>query len=502
MSRKSKRFFFVVLLLAAAVTVAAVLNAGRPERTTVHTAIAERVLELKSIVSASGEIQPKESVDIQAEIAGVIVELPVKEGDRVKKGQILLKIDPIATAAQTAAVRAAFHAAEAEARGQSVQIAMAEANLARDEFLLKTSELERAQSEANYRRAVDNLNRKKALFERQLLSSEELDIATTTVDVAKAALDAADARVAQFDASLKANRIAIGQWKALEEAGQKRVEAARANLDSAEDLFKKTTIYAPIDGLISKLNVEAGERAVPGILSNPQATLMTIADMSIVEARINVDETDVVNVRLGDEALVEVDAIPDRKLAAVVSEIANSPILATGGAASQTTDVKDFEVVLRLAEPDPALRPGLSCSADITTEVRENALVVPVQSLTARDYETDDAGNALVPTPADVDREKAAEKEGTLQAATGRKKKKETTGVFVRGAGDRAEFRAVKTGILGESDIEVLEGLEEGTEVIAGPYQAIRTLEVGDHLKIDNTRKFRSGAGTRVATKR
>jgi HlyD family secretion protein len=193
MSRKSKRFLIVLALLAAAVTVLAVLNAGRVERTTVHTAVAERVQELKSIVSASGEIQPKESVDIQAEIAGVIIELPVEEGDVVEKGQILLKIDPISTAAQTAAARAAYHAAEAEARGQAVQIAMAEANLARDEYLLKSSELERTQSEANHRRSVDNLERKKALYERQLLSAEDLDIASTGVDVAKAALDAAGA---------------------------------------------------------------------------------------------------------------------------------------------------------------------------------------------------------------------------------------------------------------------------------------------------------------------
>ncbi len=496
MSRKTKRVLSVLALVLLLAVVAGVIGSRRPETTTVHTAIAERVAELRSIVSASGEIQPKESVDIQTEIAGVIIELPVKEGDAVEKDQILLKIDPVATAAMTAAARAALEAAIAEERGQAVQIAMANANLARDEFLLKTAELERVQAEANHRRSIDNISRKKALFERKLISAEDLDIAQTSIDVAEAALEAAAARVAQYDAALNANRIAIDQWKALEEAAGKRVDAARANLESAEDALKKTTIYSPLTGLITKLNVEVGERAVPGILSNPQATLMTIADMSVIEARINVDETDVVNVALGDESEVEVDAIPDRKLEAVVAEIANSPIVATSGAASQSADVKDFEVVLRLVAPVKELRPGLSCSADITTDVRSDALVVPVQALTVRDFDLLDSGEVVIPTPADVDREKAAEKSGTLQAAsTQRRKKKETTGVFVRGPGDRAEFRKVRTGILGESDIEVLEGIEEGAEVIAGPYQAIRTLEVGDHLKIDNSRRFRSATG-------
>ncbi len=494
MTRKSKRLLGVFVIVVAAIAVVGFVKTKGSETSLVYTSLVERVPELRAVVNASGEIQPKESVDIQAEIPGVIIDLPVKEGDTVKKGQILLKIDPIATTADVAAVRANAQQAEAEAKGQVVQIAMAEANLARDAALLESAQLEKLQADANCKRAGDAFSRREKLFERQLLSEEDLDIAKTTLDVATAARDAAASRIVQYEAALRANRIAMEQLEALRDAGMKRVDAAKANLDKAEDTLKKTTLYSPLDGMITKLNVEAGERAVPGILSNPQATLMTISDMSIMEAQIKVDETDVVQIAIGDEAEIEVDALPDRKLKGRVSEIANSPLLTGSSGTNQAGEVKDFQVKLRILEPVAELRPGLSCSAEIVTEIRADVLVVPIQSLTARELPVDEAGKAIVPSPEEIDRQQAEEQKGTLQAAPVEQVRKAIPGVFLHGPGGRALFRAVKTGIVGQTEYEVLEGLEAGEEVVSGPYKALRTLEIGDHLAVDNSRKFRASA--------
>jgi HlyD family secretion protein len=435
-------------------------------------------------------------VDIQTEIPGVIIDLPVKEGDIVQKGQVLLRIDPIATTAETAAVRAALQQAEAERAGQEVELAKAEASLASDEAQLKAAEMEKVKADVDCRRAQDALERRQKLLDQQLMSEDDVDVARSTAEVAAAVCDASAARVKQFEAQLNANRIAMDQYRAARDAAARRVEAARANLDKAEDTLKKTTIMSPLAGVITRLNVETGERAVPGVLSDPQATLMTISDMSIIEAEIKVDETDVVQIALDDVAEIEIDALPDKKLHGTVCEIANSPLVVSSGA-SQTAEVKDFLVKLRVTDPLPELRPGLSCSADITTDVRPDPLVIPIQSLTARDLFLDEAGKPEVPTPEDIDKRKLEDAAPTsTAAATERRKTEAVAGVFIKGPGDRALFRPVKVGIAGQTDYEVLEGLEGGEEVISGPYRVLRTLEIGDHLAVDNSRIFRA-AGER-----
>jgi HlyD family secretion protein len=500
MSRGTKRFLGLAVVLVIALIVFGLVASGGEEPTMVYTSPAERLTELKAVVTASGEIQPRDSVDIQAEIPGVIIELPVKEGDIVQKGQVLLRIDPVATEADTAAVRAGLQQAQAQRSGQDVLLMKAQANLLSDEAALKAAELEKVQTDANCRRALDALERRQKLFEQQLLSADDLEIAKNTAEVATAACDAAAARVAQYQALLEANRIALDQFQSLRESAARGVEAAQANLDKAEDTLKKTTILSPLSGIITRLNVEVGERAVPGVLNSPQATLMTISDMSVIEAEIKVDETDVVQVSVGDEAEIEVDALPNRKLRGTVCEIANSPLFVSSSGASQTAEVKDFLVKLRVIDPSPELRPGLSCSADITTEVRANPLVVPIQSLTARDLLLDEAGQPKVPTLEDIDREKAAEAapaEAATAAVPLREKTEAVEGVFVRGPGDRALFRPIKVGIAGQTDYEVLEGLEGGEEIVSGPYRVLRTLEIGDALMVDNSRQFRA-AGDRA----
>src|SRR5262245_46016456 len=301
MSRATKRWLGFLVVVVVGLVVFGLVSSGGQEATMVYTSVAERLHELKSVVTASGEIQPRDSVDIQTEIPGVIIELPVKEGDVVQKGQVLLRIDPVATTADTAAVRAALERAQAEEAGETVLLAKAEASLASDEAQLKAAEMDKVKADVDCRRAQDALDRRQKLFEQQLISEDDVDIARATADVAAAVCDASAARVAQYEAQLKANRIAMDQYAAQRDAARRGVEAAQANLDKAEDTLKKTTIVSPLTGVITRLNVEAGERAVPGVLSDPQATLMTISDMSVIEAEIKVDETDVVQIALDDE---------------------------------------------------------------------------------------------------------------------------------------------------------------------------------------------------------
>ncbi|MBW2196016.1 MAG: efflux RND transporter periplasmic adaptor subunit, partial [Deltaproteobacteria bacterium] len=256
------------------------------------------------------------------------------------------------------------------------------------------------------------------------------------------------------------------------------------NATRAKNQLSKTTLYSPLSGVITQLLVDEGERAVPGMLSNPQATLMTIADLSVIQAELKVDETDIVNISLGDKAEVKVDALPDQVLEGEVTEIGNSPINASLGSQQEA---KDFKVVVTLRDPSSKLRPGMSCTGDIITDVKNNVLVIPIQALTIREVEVDEDGNYHEPD--------LAKKTNTAQADSEKEKpmKEELEGVFVVTADKLARFRPVETGITGESEIEVLDQLKEGEEVVSGTFQALRTIKDGAAVKVDNSAN--SGAG-------
>jgi len=282
----------------------------------------------------------------------------------------------------------------------------------------------------------------------------------------------------------------MDQYAAQRDASARGVEAAQANLEKAEDTLKKTTILSPLAGVITRLNVEKGERAVPGILSNPQATLMTIADLSTIEAEIKVDETDIIHVSIGDRATVTVDALPETPLEGHVTEIGNSPIGATEGLTSSNQEGKDFKVVVRIDDPPAALRPGLSASAEIFVDRRENALVIPLQAVTMREVEVDADGRYQAPSLEEIERKRTAVAEALAAdappagPADRKAHTKELEGVFVRD-GEHVRFRPVKLGITGESDVEVLEGLEEHEELVTGSYKTLRTIKDGDAVTID-----------------
>src|SRR5437867_4779 len=374
MSKKKKILIACGATVVLALIVFFSIRATRKDRVQVQTAKVERRELLKSKVSASGEIRAKEFVDIQSEIPGVVTDLPVREGDRLKKGDVLLRIDPIQTEAETTSTRAQNEAALAEARGQEFQILNAEANLRRDEAALNSSRAEQEQAESNFNRSEASFKRKQLLHEEGLLSREEYEMAQNDARVAKAQLDVAKARLAQMETQIQVSRNNIQQMKNSYSASLSRAKSTAAILTRANDQLKKTTLYSPLNGVITQLLVEKGERAVPGIMSNPQATLMTIADLSVIQAELKVDETDVVNLALGNHAQVKVDALPDCPLEGEVNEIGNSPIKTASS--TQQQEAKDFKVIVTIKNPSSKLRRGTACTGDIVTETKSSVLVL------------------------------------------------------------------------------------------------------------------------------
>jgi len=502
MTRNRKGLLITISILLIAAVGAGIGLSGRTSPTQVQTGHVQRAETLDSIVSASGEVRAKEFVDLQTEIAGVIVELPVKEGDTVKQGDVLLRIDPFQSRQDLAGAQAQFDAADAESGSALVQVATAEAGLARDEFAVAAAVSEVTETESNRDRLKKQLERKKDLYEQKIVSSDDYEATESAYKVAESQVTSARARLDQVKAERDLGRVSIDQWRKMHEASTRRVAMAKANLERQQDLFAKTTISSPLSGVITKLNVEKGERAVPGILSNPQATLMTIADLSTIEAEIKVDETDIIRVSIGDTATVTVDALPDKPLKGHVTEIGNSPIGATSdGLSSSSQEGKDFKVVVQIDDPPASLRPGLSASAEILVASRENPLTIPLQALTVREVRIDETGGYIAQTLEEVER---SQEQGTLAAgptADERKvPKKELEGVFVRD-GERVRFRPVKLGITGETEVEVLEGLQEGEEVVTGSYKVLRMLKDWDKVSIQQgvvtepiPRKKRSGS--------
>jgi HlyD family secretion protein len=487
MTGKRKTFLLFLVLALAAAGAAGWHHFKKEEVAKVQTAKIERIDRLDLVVSASGEILAKEFVDIQAEIPGVIVDLPVSEGQSVELGDTLLRIDPFQAKQDMESARAQYDAAIADAGSAEVQIAYAEAGLKQDEFVLQASESEMGQMVSTVDRHKKKFQRAKELFEQGIASPDDYEEAESALAISESQLLVSKAKIAQADARLKAARVSISQLKKQHEAALRRADGARANLERMDDLYKKTTVVSPLKGVITKLNVEKGERAVPGIMSNPQATLMTIADLSVLEAEIRVDETDIIEVSVGDPAIVVVDALAEIDIDGHVTEIGNSPITdaseAMGAQANQQG--RDFKVVIRLTNPPSRLRPGLTASADIFADKREQCLVAPIQAVTVREVPVDAEGIYHAPSIEEIlAAEKAEKNEKPESAPADGRAKEELEGVFVR-AGDRARFRPVKLGVKGETDIEILSGLAEGDEIVIGPYKVLRTLKDGDRVQID-----------------
>jgi HlyD family secretion protein len=445
----------VGIAVVLAIIVGFTVHQSSKNVTTVQSGKVQRE-DLATVVSASGEIKPKNYVNVGANAFGKITRLYVKEGDRVKKGQLLAQLENVQSSADVNATEASLQAAETDA-------------LAAD-AALKTSQADLLRAQADYDRNKQDWERAQSLFKDGLIARSDFDSRRNAWATADAGLVQAQARVAQA--------------KAQKDSADRHITQARANLTRVADVLKKTSYNAPYDGVVTNLPVREGETVVMGIQNAPGSTLMTIADMSIITAEVKVDETDIVNVRLGQPAEVTIDAIPKKIFHGTVSEIGDNAIVRSSGVstsqqATASEEAKDFKVVVNLQDAPMDLRPGLSTTAKITTATRSNAVAVPIQALTLRTKEQIEQQNNA---PGSVHAAAPVAKEVASKA----KKEDAVQGVFVI-RNKKAVFVPVATGITGTTDIEVLDGLKEGDEVVTGSYKALRTLRPGSGVKIDNT---------------
>jgi len=443
----------------------------------------ERTDLLTSKVTASGDIRAKTSVNISPEIAGIINELFVQEGDTVKAGDMLLQIDPIQTVAEENIADSRYQQAVMDVRGREIEIANSELQLERDKASLNQARAELLQKEDNYNREQNSFRRKQQLHEERLLSHDEYEMAQNSLKSSETILKIQRENIKQMEAQITLSMNNIKKMKLSLDNTRQQERQARQNLVKAKDNAKKTTITSPQDGVITSLSKEKGERAVPGNQNNPEATIMTIADLSVIQTELRVDETEIIGLALGNFAEVEVDALPDQVFEGEVTEIGNSPI-----SGNSQQEAKDFKVIVTLKDPSEKLRPGMSCTSDITTDTRANVLAVPIQALTIREVEVDEEGNYIQPDLNDKSQKTAVETDSDSDETL----EEELEGVFVIHENERARFRPIETGITGESDIEVLEGLTDGEEIITGTFQTLRTIKDGAFVKQTNTNKSES----------
>lgn len=460
-----KRKWKIVLLIVAPLLIAGGVMGGirwsQRDLVTVQTGSVVRA-DLTSVVTASGEIKPRNYINIGANAQGRIIDLLVKEGDRVHRNQVVARIEHIQAQAEVSAQKAAVGSAQADS-------AAAEEGLKVNDETIKSGIATLDRYKTELARAKLNLDRSEQMFREKLIARQEYEQRKADYSSAAAAVRENEARLAQ----MKSQR---AQVAAQLSATQRRVGQVEAGLARVSDILAKFDAIAPIDGVVTNLPVRVGETVVPGIQNSAASTIMTIADMSLITAEVKVDETDIVNIQLNQKANISIEAIPNRIFTGKVIEIGNTAILrSTGLAASQSAtsnqEAKDFKVVVALDAPPDEIRPGLSCSAKITTATRRNVLSIPIQALTVRKK-----------------RDLEAPPKGVMAASNppnNKAKNEEMQGVFVI-ANDRAEFRKVETGITGATDIEVLGGLEENDRIITGSYKIIRTIRNAARVKVDN----------------
>ncbi len=420
MSRRAKWTLGLAIVVVVGGGLFALTAAKRGSRATEVRLEPVSGRDLVAAVTASGKIEAETKVDVSSDITGRITQIAVKEGDLVKKGQFLIQIEP-------------------------------------DQYLSVVNRLEGqvSQMEASLAQARTNRDQARRQRDRTLeiqKANAEL-IARETVEQAVQAFDVAEANL---------------------KASQAGVDQARAALAEARSNLSKTRLTAPIAGRVVRLAVEEGEVAVPGTFSRETGLLMTIADLSVVLARVQVDETDVVRLHLGDSVSVSIDAFPDTSFVGRVTKISNSAKLSqTGSTSGGSTDrAVDFDVEITLDQPPAGIRPDLSATARIITDTRKQSLSIPIIALTVRAHE-------------DVPNEVKGGNGAPVGAPAAGKKPKDREGVFVVENGV-AMFRPVKVGIAGDEHFEVLEGLKAGDTVVAGPYQAVRDLK--DSTKVKQAR--------------
>jgi len=407
-----------------------------------------RKRDLDALVSASGKLQPKRQVNVSANTMGRVTRLAVQEGERVRAGQFLLEIDP---------------------QSLEGQLQRGEAGVAVARSSLQQAKTGVEQARATLDLARQNLKRQDELWKEGLTTRESLERAQNEVAVREAELRTREQEI---------------------QTREEQIKQEQAGLATTRYNLSQVTISSPMDGIITRRNIEEGENVVVGTMNNAGTVLLTIADMSVIEAEVEVDETDIPTVTLGQEARVTIDAVPDRTFRGRVTEIGNSPIQ-TGTAAAGTPQATNFKVVITLEEEVPDVRPGFTCTAEITTATRRNVVSVPIQAVTVREMLYDAKGTLVrEPPPPRPSRFRfgrpAAEPGVSAAEPPPGHTRMETEGVFVVRDG-RASFVPIKVGIAGERYFEVLSGVTENDRIITGPFNSVRELADGSEVRLQET---------------
>ena len=432
MSTAGKLLIAVAVVLLGAAGIALNRYLDRSDDPAIDVERIER-RTLEAVVSATGTIEPQLSVDISSSVMGRVTRLAINEGDRVAGGQFLLQIDRESLRAAVNRNEASLGAAESGVEQARVAVESARVNL----------ELAR-----------DTLERQAELWELQLISREEYDQARRELEL----------RETEF----KARQVEVA-------TATQRIRQERATLESAEYDLEQVTITSPIDGVVTRRNIEEGETVVIGTMNNPGTVLMTIADFSILEAHVEVDETDIPSVQLGQAAAITIDALPDTTYTGRVTEIGNSPIQ---GGELGTNQATNFEVVVTLNGDVPGVRPGFTATADIQTAMRTDVVAVPIQSTTVREVSLDPDGRVVRPAP------EAGAAAASAAEPAAPERTEEAEGVFVV-RDEQAWFVAVDTGIAGDRYFEAISGLDAGDLVAIGPFDVVRALEDGDPVRVN-----------------
>jgi len=426
--KKKKILIFSLIGLVVIIFIAFNLLKSNEKTVAVETDKAKRS-DITATVSAEGKMEAETQVKISASVPAKITKLPVREGDRVKNGQLLVQLDPVA-------YQAAVDQAEATLESSKARLKLAEATLEQSKLIY---------------------DRQKKLFEGNLTSQEQFDAARTDYNGRLAEVESYRYQIAQ----------------------------SKAALVQAQDNLAKTTITSPINGIVTDLNAEVGEIVLVGTMNNPGTVILTVSDLSEIQADVDLDETDVANLKIGQEADIRIDAIPDTSFKGVVTEIAGTGKVEGLGTQNQVTN---FEVKVLLKDEVSQVRPGMSCSVDITTSHHPQVLNLPIQAVVIRELNQDSLkalkSNGSEAVAATEDKQKS--KNDTLSQKKG--KKKEVEGVFVLRSG-KAEFVPVESGIADKQNIEIVSGISEGDEVITGSYRILRTLKHGDKVKVSKKAK-------------
>jgi HlyD family secretion protein len=437
----NRKKLFIAIGVIALLGAIAYANLAFKKETGVEVTVEKiQTRDLAAIVSASGKIQPKRSVNISAETMGKVVGLQVNEGDVVSQGQFLLQIDP---------------------RNLQTTVNSREASLAAARSSLEETKKSFENTKLNLKSAQDVLRRQSDLFKAGLTTREAFEQAGDTVKARQGEVDRVQQSITTQETRLKNDE---------------------ANLETARYDLNKVRLVSPIAGIVTRRNIEEGETVVVGTMNNAGTVLLTIADMSVIEAEVEVDETDIPFVTLGQPAKIKIDAFPDKTFEGKVTEVGNSPIQTTGA----TTRATNFKVVVTLTGTVPDVRPGFTCTAEITTATRTKAVSVPIQATTVREMIIDANGQMVRETPEpgkEAQRRRPTAVTAELKPGQSRK---ELEGVFVIKDG-KAVFVPLKVGIAGDKYFEVLDGLKENDEVITGPFASVRGMKDGDAVKIAPT---------------